>query len=175
MSRASAAETRTIFSLLAFICFPRVNEAAGGAAPGDGDDVDAAVDLACAVDAGLAVIEAIVDVLGEGAVEQREHVDEIDAVFDKRGVPLVLVPLEGHWPSMWRDWRGVSIRLVVTRAGVIPALDLGAAEARRGVSDSPGGIRSTPPDRTESWPLQAALPRCTGDAFGSCGGSKKRR
>jgi len=85
------------------ICFsfsrigsPCADDPASCAAPGIGDDVDATFDLAHTVEAGLAVVLAIVDGFDRLAVKERGHVDEIDAVLDEIRFPLRLVPLEGH-------------------------------------------------------------------------------
>jgi hypothetical protein len=55
------------------------------------------------LNAGFAVVVAIVDDIERGSIEQRCHVEEIDSVLDEVAFPLFLVPLEGHCQAIWRD------------------------------------------------------------------------
>lgn len=70
-----------------------------------------ALDFAQAVGGGYAIVEAVVDGFDRGSVEQFGHLAEVDSVLDDVGLPLSLVPLEGHCRSMWLDGPTVSIHL----------------------------------------------------------------
>ena len=81
--RASSRVTRVILSLVRAIGFPRADDAAVCAAPSVGDDVDSALDFAERVDAGFAIIGAVVDGFVRWTVEQRGHAAEVDTVLDE--------------------------------------------------------------------------------------------